>query len=405
MNRAEDHVLEHALGALLGAPPTDLPTKVLRSLRQGTERADSRATPPRPAARLVWILSAVAALLVVAWWFDGRLRRTDPTSSTFVATSAVELGVFRAGERIQRRQTSFRSGETLVNGPEREQRVSLSTGSTITMGRCAMLTLARDEEGLVVVPHLGRATLEVADRSALRVRTDLGTLVVQGPSAARVELLVAGYGLEHPERFQQLAEEIHMNSALPMVMTVATLVAGTAVIETTTGTRSLRLGESIVHQEVDVSVELIKEKLLEEVGTWDLTVTNIDRDGHPAEPLKGVEVCRAGPGGEWLLSELSVRQGEREIATHTVIGYDSRNEAYTGSLIDSFGGEMGLLRGTAQKDLGSRTLQMFSARSTPGFDARSHMRWESPSRRVTEIEVLRDEEWVLIREIIHQRRK
>ncbi|MCP3919019.1 MAG: DUF1579 domain-containing protein [bacterium] len=87
----------------------------------------------------------------------------------------------------------------------------------------------------------------------------------------------------------------------------------------------------------------------------------------PAIAEQGEEVCRAGPGGKWLLSDLTIRRGEREIELLTVVGYDKRARGYTGVLVDSFGGELGLLKGEPTADLDERTLQRFSTQSTPGY--------------------------------------
>ena len=196
-----------------------------------------------------------------------------------------------------------------------------------------------------------------------------------------------------------------MKTALPLILTAVTVVQGQALLETPSGTRSLEAGATLQDEGAANRAERIQERLLQEVGTWDLTVTQITPTGERSEPLEGVEICRAGPGDQWLLSEMSISLGTREIETHTVIGFNRRKGAYTGTLIDNFGGEMGLLKGTPSSDLDSRMLQMFSAEGTPGFDARATMTWEGEDVRRTELTVLQDEEWVLIREIVHRRRE
>lgn len=133
-------------------------------------------------------------------------------------------------------------------------------------------------------------------------------------------------------------------------------------------------------------------------------MTELGRGGVRSAPVTGVEVCRPGPGGNWLLTEMSITWGGEEVATFTLIGLDPRAGQYTGTLVDSFGGELGLLKGTPDPELETRTLRMYSARSTPGFDARWIMRWQGPDQRTTRIEVLRGEEWVPLREIVHTRR-
>ena len=196
-----------------------------------------------------------------------------------------------------------------------------------------------------------------------------------------------------------------MKSSLPLILTIVTVLEGTALLETTTSARNLVAGETLQDHEDEVPSKAIKSKLLEAVGTWDLTVTEMDRNGQPGRTLQGEEICLAGPGDEWLISDMTLMSGQQKVTTHTVLGFNARKRSYTGTIVDNFGGEMGLIRGTVGADLESRTLNMFSAESTPGFDVRWHMRWESPDERRTKMEVLRGDEWVLLREIVHRRRE
>ncbi len=406
MNEAEDHVLEFALGELHGRSATDLPERVLRELRK-VQPVGARPGPrtPQPVAPRVWMAAAAVAVVCLSLFLV--LRRGGQTTprSLWVATSADVLGVLRQGEREARLLDAFLPGETLVNGPERERIVALTSGETIRMGQCSMLTLEHDERGLVIAPQLGRITLQASEKTAVRFRTRLGTLAMGAPGAVQVELRADGYDLLQPERFQQLAQELHMKTAVPLVLTLVTLLQGTAVLESAVITRQLVAGETVSEQQTENPANPIKRKLLEEAGTWDLTVTNVAHARRPAKPQKGLEVCRAGPGGEWLLTDLSIGEGEDEVRLHTVVGFNTRTKMYTGTLVDNFGGEMGLLRGTPEEDLDCRTLSMFSAEGTPGFDVRWVMRWESPDRRVTEFEALKGEEWIPIRKIVHERRK
>jgi hypothetical protein len=400
MNAAEEHVLEHALGELLGEEQTDLGERVLRELRSAQER---EARPPK--GRLLWLASA-AAVLVAAFFIVDSIRDEGTADDTVaLATSEGPLDVFREGELEPRPLDAFGPGETIINGPESERRFVLASGEAIHMGPCSMVTLDRDAQGTLLSPLLGSVTLEANARSNVRIRTNIGTLALRAPGQLRVEMLAEGYTLEHPERFKQLAQEIHMKSAIaPLILTVATVVEGSALLETAEGSRPLAAGESLQGQS-GPSTEQIQRKLMEQVGTWDLSVTNVDLTGKRAEPIKGVETCRAGPGDKWLISESKIQAGTREVSMLTVVGFNPGKGSYTGNLVDSFGGEMGMLRGTPTEDLQVRTLEMFSAVGTPGFDARSHMRWESPDLRYTTLEILREEEWVMIRETVHRRRE
>lgn len=415
MNPAEESVLEHALGELLGARKSDLADRVLERLDAGEHgpaesRTDSSAptvphwTPRRrfgPSTAAAAVLVSVA--LGLALWVAASVRRN--ALEDVVATSVGRIGVLRPGatELVQARK--FRSGETLVSGPEREERVRLRSGATLTLGRCAMVALVHDDGRLVPEARMGRATLRAAPSAELRARTELGTFIIQPGGSLQVDALVDGYDLEHPERFQELAKEVHMKIAIPVVATTAILLQGTAMLETASGRVPVRLDEEVREDPVSVSPTEVLEKLLEEVGTWDLTITNFDADGKPGAPLKGSEVCWAGPGDRWLLSEQTVNQDGRTLSVVTLVGYDPRRRQYTGSLADSFGGEIGLLKGTPDGDLAARELFMYSGQGTPGFDVRAEMRWETPDRRTTSLEALRDGEWVLVRKLVHERQE
>ena len=406
MNEAEDQVLEHALRELLCEKTTDLPQKVLRAWRasQQTEvrgETDAVETPKR----YRWLAAAMALVLALLLIKDDLRDGPAPNDFVVVATSERALSVLREGDSDTRLQSSFQAGETLVNGPLRERHVTLSSGESITLGRCSMLTFDHDESGLVIAPLLGQVTVRTSARSDVRVRTSLGTLALGEPGRLQIELLAEGYGLEHPEQFQQLAKELHMKSSIPLILTLVTVLEGTALLETATGARHLVAGETLQDREDEVPSKAIKSKLLEEVGTWDLTVTEMGRNGQPGRTFQGEQICHPGPGDEWLISDMTLMTGQQKVTIHTVVGFNARKRSYTGTLFDSFGGEMGLLRGTVGADLESRTLSMFSAESTPGFDVRWHMRWVSPDERRTKTEILRGEEWVLLREIVHRRRE
>ncbi len=415
MNRAENEVLEHALQNLFDAAPGDLAERVLLRLRAEQRGVEPPQAASGPLRWLGWSVAAAAAALLAVWLF-GLQPRTEPGGSppAFVATAQVELDVLRPGQSEARPASAFQLGDTLVNGPDAEGQVRFADGHGMRLGRCAMVTLSEDAGGLLLEPRLGRITLAAARSEGLRVRTPLGLVELRGAGVLEVELLAADYTLEHPERFRQLSKEIHMKTALPMLVSSVTLLAGSAALLSTdvaaATARELRTGETLqaadaaVEAQAVVSVQALEAKLQEEAGTWDLFVTEVDRDGRRGEELPGVEVCRVGPGGKWLLSELSVALGEREMELHTVVGYDPRKRSYTGSLVDSFGGEIGLLRGTPDAELETRTLEMYSAQDTPGFDARWRMTWEDVDLRRTRIDVLLDDEWVLIREILHERR-
>ena len=406
MNAAEDSVLEHALGELLGEGEMVLAERVLQRLREDEARGESQAAPVPTATgrRLAWL--AAAALLVGAIWFlDPFGGGAPPMRHNVLATANAPFEVLHPGHPEPRMQAEFAPGETLVNGPGSERSLSLASGATVRMGRCSMLTLESGASGVVLDPKVGTVTVSAASGPALRIRTDLGTVTLIAPGTLRVERRAEGYTLERPERFRQLAQEIHMKSTLPIVVTFVALLEGSAVLETAAGPRALVAGESLQDPEAAVPAADVEARLLDEVGTWDLVVTPIGLDEARGEPLEGVEICRAGPGNKWLLTEQRVKRGDRELSVFTVVGYEARKRRYTGSLVDSFGGEIGLLKGTPDPELESRTLQMYSAEGTPGFDARMTMRWENENERRTEIEALIDEEWILIREIVHRRRE
>ena len=268
-----------------------------------------------------------------------------------------------------------------------------------------MLIFERDESGLVIAPLVGQVTVQATGPSDLRVRTSVGTLAVGEAGKLQIELLADGYGLDHPEQFQQLAKEIHMKSSIAAILTLVTVVEGTSTLETETGARQLVAGETVQDHKDVVSPKAIRSKLLEAVGTWDLTMTRMDPNGQPGKTVQGEEICQAGPGDQWLITDMTLSLGPRAMIVHTVVGYNPAKRNYNGTLFDSFGGEMGLLRGPVGDDLETRTLSMYSGQGTPGFDVRWRMRWVSPDERRTIMEVLRDEEWVQVSEIVHRRRE
>ncbi len=196
-----------------------------------------------------------------------------------------------------------------------------------------------------------------------------------------------------------------MKSSAALILTFVTVVEGTALLENTAGARLLVAGETIQDHEDTFPAKEIKSKLLEAVGTWELTMTRINPNGEPGKSFQGEEICQAGPGDQWLITDMTVATGPRAVKVHTVIGYNPGKRAYTGTLFDSFGGEMGLLRGTVGEDLEARTLNMFSAEGTPGFDVRWRMTWVGRNERRTVMETLRGDDWVPISEIIHRRKQ
>jgi len=407
VNEAENHVIEHALRELLSEETTDLPQRVLQAWRSSAPLAAPTDRLASKRSKLPHLIAAAVLLIAAVLIFQLGFRDEHALSDSLViATSERPLGVLVQGDAYERTQSSFRVGDTLVNGPLHESELALSDGDSITLGRCSMLAFQRDRSGLLIEPRLGRVTLHASDGSPVRVHTSLGTVTLDSPGELQVDVLAEGYDLEHPELFQQLSKDIHMKTAaLPLILTAVTLVEGTALLETSAGVRRLESGATLREQEDGVSSAAVKAKLLEEVGTWDLTVTDVGPSDTPVKPFSGVEVIVAGPGDEWLITDMTVTRGQQAISLHTVIGYDRRHRSYTGSLVDSFGGEMGLIKGTPESDLATRTLNMFSVRSTPGFDVRWRMTWDNPNQRRTEMEVLQGETWVLQREILHERRQ
>lgn len=224
MTPAQDSVLERALGDVLGARCGDMAERVLARLKQaGAERAPGEPAFDARQDRRLW-LAAAALVLVGSLLVARALRDRDGAlPTTTLATADLPLGVLRAGER----------------------ELTLASGDSLRMGPCSLVTLDRDERGLLVEPRLGSFTLRTDGRAPARVRTRLGTAAPAGPSELRTEMLADGYDLRHPERFQQLAQEIHMKAALPVIVTLATLVQGAALLESEGGARSLAPGETL----------------------------------------------------------------------------------------------------------------------------------------------------------------
>lgn len=389
MTDAREGVLEYALRELLSEVTSDLPSKVLRTLRE------SESAPEAPRRPHLWLAPAAGLILTLIVLKD-RSSSPDPV---VVATAQRALSVLLAGDVDLNPQFSFHVGDTLVNGPEAEHTLELVSGEVITLGPCSMLVFQRDESGLLVEPLVGQITVRNSAPSDLRVRTNLGTLALGEPGELQVERIADGYTLEQPERFQQLAKEIHMQSSTVLILSFITIISGSASLDSATGSTTLTEGEIRREQQDGFSSKEIKSKLLEMVGTWDLTLTQGD------QTLTAEEIIEAGPGGQWIITDMDLKRGGRSFTVHTVVGYNPPKRVYTGTLYDSFGGEMGLLHGEVGEDLETRVLSMYSEHGTAGFDVRWIMTWISLDERHTVMEMLRGEEWVEASEIVHIRRK
>ena len=211
MSDAEERVLEHALREILREESSDLPERVLHAWHASQDPAPAvRRRVARPmslaAALLAVLLAGVFAVRSVLGPAAAPALPVEIAEAAELGTSSEAIEVLRPGDPQRRPRSSFRDGDTLVNDPERERELELTGGASITLGRCSMLAFARSDTGLALTPLVGQVTLRGSTASNAHLRTPLGELTLAGAGVLRVDVQADGYGLEHPERFHQLAK-------------------------------------------------------------------------------------------------------------------------------------------------------------------------------------------------------
>ncbi len=102
--------------------------------------------------------------------------------------------------------------------------------------------------------------------------------------------------------------------------------------------------------------------LQKEVGTWTAKVTSYMGESGPLEEpdvSEGKEVNRM-LGGMWLVSDFRGKLGGLQFEGHSVTGWDSKQEKYVGSWVDSFSPAAAHTLGSYDKETNTMNWEMES---------------------------------------------
>ena len=386
-------VLDCALQLVLAPPRVDATARVLERWRAG-ERGDPRAlgepVEDTPRRWRWWWLVPAAALVVAAFMIWPR------NGASALARSDEPVAVLRSGSMHATNATRFVPGDTLlVDGPA-VTRIALADGTRLELGPRTLLELAERDGVPLLVPRLGSLRVERDGGNALLIDSAFGTLEVGPRAALEIELDADDYRTPFP----RLTQEIHMNMNTLFLSATLTLVSGTAYLQDGPAPGPLTPGETRTQTPPK---DPLQELLLAEIGTWDLEITEFTRGSDETRQYRGIETCSAGPGNEWVISDTRLRRGNSLIADHVVLGYSRHHQRYFGSLVDNFGGGIGLIEGAPGPDPRSRILTMRLLDEEAS--ARDTMRWIGDDERHTLTEVREGGAWIKVRETRHLRRK
>jgi hypothetical protein len=394
VSRESTSVLDCALHLVHTTPRADAAERVVARWRAG-ERGDPSALleecPVRAQPRRRgWMLVASAALLIVALTIWSQSRTHE------LARSAEPLTVLRAGTLDARRDVRFAAGDSLVVEAHSQAELTLADGTRIALGPRTLLELAERAGAPILTAHVGSTRIERESGRTLFLSTPLGTVEV-GPQASLVLVLEPA---DYRTPFPRIVEELHMHTRTILLSASLTLLTGSATLIDGATAGPLAPGQTV--QSAAPAADPRNELLLAELGTWDLEFTDFKAGAETAR-FSGTEICTAGPGREWLFSDMTFKRSTREISAHVVLGYSAHHKQYFGSLVDNFGGGMAVFEGSGGPDPRCRVLE--SRLLGGGESARSTMCWISDDERQTVLEVREDERWIKIREIRHVRQR
>lgn len=395
MTRQDLRVLECALHVALAAPRGDATLRVLTRWRAGDvgdpDAVADAMPPPRRRRLQPWAAAGAAAALVAVGWLLFANR-----SPTELGRSVQTVATLRPGSMQSHRSARFIADDTML--AEAPTTIDLVDGTRLTLAAQTMLTVGERDGAVVVVARLGALRIERSAATSLLVETPLGTLDLAGKASLAIRIDPVDYRTPFPT----LTEEIHMQSRTFLLTTSLTLLAGAARLLDGAAAGELEPGRTV--QDPAPGPDPYSTVLFEEVGTWTLQITDFV-DGKAGEPFEGNETCTAGPGGKWLFEDMEFTRGGRKISVHIVIGYDSRRQRYSGSLVDSFGGEMALLEGDKGADSKVRVLDERGFHGEAEDRSRFTMRWLGDNERLTTFETRVGDTWVKRREMKHHRRR
>ncbi len=222
--------------------------------------------------------------------------------------------------------------------------------------------------------------------------------------------------------FPIVARQIFLHTApVALVLSVA-MTDGTATVESNGLTIDLPANEVLERAWIEEQDPYGKKKvtpapvvdpaadnpalafLMREVGTWDVEATAQYPDSTEPMTIRGVEVSKPGPGGAWLISDLTISLPGMENSMHWVVGVDEQNPyKYIGSSVESNGG-LRILEGTFDE-----TKRIMYARLPSENEVMETLRmvysWVSYDERLVVTEQKAGDEWVKGMEIRYTRRK
>lgn len=387
--RVLDCALHHALGSLRGGAAL----RVIHRWRAGdVGDPDAITATVLPSGRRRWQpwVAAGAALLALGWLaFASR----EPVE---LARSVQALAMVRPGSTQSHRSARFVVDDTLLADAPTD--IVLVDGTTVALAAQTMLTVGQRDGAVVIAARLGGLRVERNAAASLLVVTPLGTVELDGDASLAIRIDPVDYRTQFPT----LAMEIHVQSRAVLLTTSLTLLAGAARLLDGAFAGKLEPGRTV--QDPAPGPDPFSTALFDEVGTWALQITDFV-DGKAQEPFAGAETCTPGPGGKWLFEDMEFTRGGRKVSVHIVVGYDGKRQRYSGSLVDSFGGEMALLEGGKGTDSKIRVLDVRGFDGVAEDRSRFTMRWLGVDDRLTTFETREGDSWVKRREVKHHRRR
>lgn len=395
MKRIGPQVLECALAVALAPPRSDVTLRVLARWRAGQQ--GGRVPAPRRAnrVRLAVAAAACAAIAAGAW-----LARPEPA----MARASDVVQVRRAGERHARASERLASGDRLWAA--RPCDLTLADGTRVALAAHTVLAVAQRADRAVLHLLLGKVRIERAAPTPLLLDTNLGTIEI-ATGACEAVAVPRDYTLDVPALAEEmLMKELPRDAKTVLLTTTFLLTTGHARVLDGPHAGDVPPGRSL--QDPKEAIDPRDRQLMLEVGEWDLEITDFvpgrSATGTTTRTYRGTEVCRAGPGREWLLSDVEFQRDGVKIEGHLVLGYDDVRLRYVGSFVDTFGGNMALVEGPAGDDVKKRVLETRGFRSDRADVARFTMRWIDDRQRHTTLETRDGEAWIKVREIVHVRR-
>ncbi|MEO6595613.1 MAG: DUF1579 family protein [Planctomycetota bacterium] len=395
MIRDDLHGLEYALHVAFAAPRGDATLRVLTRWRAGdvgdpNAIAAAMPLPRRRRWQALAAAGAAAALVAVGWLLFASRTPAE------LARSVQTVATLRPGSMQSHPSARFVVDDTVL--ADAPTALDLGDGTRLSLAAQTMLTVGERDGAVVIVARLGALRVERNAVASLLVVTPLGTLQLDG----RASLAIRIDPVDYRTPFPTLTEEIHMQSRAVLLTTSLTLLVGAARLLDGSGAGELEPGRTV--QDPAPGPDPFRTVLFDEVGTWTLQITDFV-DGKAREPFEGIETCTAGPGGKWLFEDMESTRGARKIAVHIVISYDGKRQRYSGSLVDSFGGEMALLEGGKGADSKIRVLDERGFHGGAEDRNRVTMRGLGNDERLTTFETREGDTWVKRREMKHHRRR